>query len=178
MLERESEISMLPFFWEILKFFAAIDMICCRDWWPGNKGLYTTTTGSESNNHSSGSIAAIPTSKLPSANIQWFNSPFNILEPWRHPPHWLSSNSQTIYSEYYLSPMVQGKKILEQKLLRKFTKDFLFLHDNIPSQHVAWIQNKLAYMIWYIQPQLGWHPVAAVHIYTQNNIWTTQTSNA
>jgi len=52
----------------IWKFFGAIQMISCHDWWPWTKPSYITMTRRQTNNQCSGGIAAYPAPKFPSAN--------------------------------------------------------------------------------------------------------------
>ena len=53
---------------------------------------------------------------------------------------------QTINAEYYSSLLVHLKDILKEKRRGKFTKCFLFLHDNIPTHRALATQKKLAYL--------------------------------
>jgi len=53
---------------------------------------------------------------------------------------------QTINAEYYSYLLVQLKDILKEKRLGKFTKAFLFLHDNAPVHRALTSQKKLAYL--------------------------------
>jgi len=53
---------------------------------------------------------------------------------------------QTINAEYYSSLLVQLKDILKEKRLGKFTKGFLFLHENAPAHRALATQKKLAYL--------------------------------
>ena len=53
---------------------------------------------------------------------------------------------QTIKAEYHVSLLVQLNDILKEKRRGKFTKGFLFLHDNAPAHRVLATQNKLAYL--------------------------------
>jgi len=53
---------------------------------------------------------------------------------------------QTIKAEYYLSLLVQLKKILKEKRRGNFTKGVLFLHDNVPAHRALATQKKLAYL--------------------------------
>jgi len=64
----------------------------------------------------------------------------------RHPPHWLSSKSQTISAKYYSSLLVQLKDILKEKHRGKVTRAVLFFHDNAPAHRVLATQEKLAYL--------------------------------
>jgi len=64
----------------------------------------------------------------------------------RHPLHWLSSKCQNINAEYYSSLLVQLKYILKEKRRGKFTKGFLFSHDNAPAHRVHATQKKLSYL--------------------------------
>jgi hypothetical protein len=54
--------------------------------------------------------------------------------------------SQTINAEYYSSMLVQLKGILKEKRKGKFTKMFLFLHDNVPVHRTFATQKKLVYL--------------------------------
>jgi len=78
--------SHLSNFWNL---FSAIQMISCREWWPG----YITMTQRQSNNQWSGSRMAhpVPPQKIQSAKIRWKSSCLDFLGSRRHPPHWLSS---------------------------------------------------------------------------------------
>ena len=49
---------------------------------------------------------------------------------------------QTINAEYYLSLLVQLKKILMEKRGGKVTKGVLFLHDNVPTHRALATQKK------------------------------------
>jgi hypothetical protein len=51
---------------------------------------------------------------------------------------------QTINAEYYSSLQVQLKDIFKEKCHRKFTKWFLFLHNNAPAHQALVTQKKLA----------------------------------
>ena len=53
---------------------------------------------------------------------------------------------QTINAEYHSSLLVQLKDILKEKHRGKFTKGFLFLHDNAPAHQTLVTQKKLAYL--------------------------------
>jgi len=53
---------------------------------------------------------------------------------------------QTINAEYYSFLLVQVKDILKEKRRGKFTKGFLFLHDNVPAHWALASQKKLAYL--------------------------------
>jgi len=53
---------------------------------------------------------------------------------------------QTINAEYYSSPLVQLKDILEEKCNRKVTKGVLFLQDNALAHQALATQKKLAYL--------------------------------
>jgi len=53
---------------------------------------------------------------------------------------------QSINAEYYLSLLVQLKDILKEKRRGMFTKEVLFLHDNVPAHSVRATQKKLAYL--------------------------------
>jgi len=56
------------------------------------------------------------------------------------------SKSQTINAEYYSSLLVQLKDILKEKRHGKFTKGFLFLHDNAPAHRALATQKKLIHV--------------------------------
>jgi len=51
---------------------------------------------------------------------------------------------QTIYAEDYSSLLVKLQDILKEKRRGKFTKAFLFLHDNAPAHRALATQKKLA----------------------------------
>ena len=53
---------------------------------------------------------------------------------------------QTINAEYYSSLLVQLKDIFKEKFRRKFTKGFLFLHDNALAHVALATQKKLAFL--------------------------------
>jgi len=53
---------------------------------------------------------------------------------------------QTINVEYYSSLLVQLKDILKEKRRGKFTKVFLFLHENVPAHRALATHKKLAYL--------------------------------
>ena len=53
---------------------------------------------------------------------------------------------QTINAEYYSSLLVQLKDVLKEKRRGKFTKFFLFLHDNAAAHGALATQKKLAYL--------------------------------
>jgi len=53
---------------------------------------------------------------------------------------------QTINAEYYSSLLVQLKDIFKEKRHGKFTRVFLFLHDNAPAHRAIATQKKLANM--------------------------------
>jgi len=90
-------------------FFCAIQMISCLDWWPQTKPGYITMTRRQSSNQWSGGIAAYPApQKIPSAKIRWENCRLDFLGSTRHPPHWLSPESQTINVEHYSSVISAG----------------------------------------------------------------------
>jgi len=54
--------------------------------------------------------------------------------------------SQTINAGYYSLLLVQLKDILKEKRRGKFTKGFLFLHENAPAHRTLATQKKLAYL--------------------------------
>jgi len=72
---------------------------------------------------------------------------------------------QNINAEYYLSLLVQLKNILKDKCLGKFTKGFLFLHNNALAQLALATQKKLAYLA---SSVLITHPIL--------RIWPRQTT--
>ena len=77
--------SRLSNFWN---FFAAIQMISCRDWWPWTKPGYITMTRRQSNNQWSVGIAAHPDPKIPSAEIRWKSSRLDFF--------WIKTVSSTL----------------------------------------------------------------------------------
>jgi len=98
-------------------------------------------TRRQNNNQRSGSIAAHPTPKISECK--------NPLEKWDPDGILLIDylpKGQTINVEYYSSLLVQLKDILKEKRRRKFTKGFLFLHDNAPAHRALPTQKKLAYL--------------------------------
>jgi len=105
-------------------------------------------TRRQSNNQWSCGIAAHPAPKFPSAKFLWKSSrldsifwdkdSFLLID---YPP-----TDETINEEYYSSLLVQLKDILKEKHHGKFTKSFLFLHDNAPAHRALATQKKLAYL--------------------------------
>ena len=94
-------------------------------------------TWRQSNNQWSGGIAAHPAQKFPSAKFRWKSSRLDIF--WDQEGILLIDylpKGQTINVEYYSSLLVQLKDILKEKRRGKFTKEDLFLHDNVPT-HLA-----------------------------------------
>ena len=65
---------------------------------------------------------------------------------------------QTINADYYSSPLVQLKDILNEKRRGKFTKVVLFLHDNAPAHWVLATQKKLAYLDFHCLDHLPYSP--------------------
>jgi len=105
-------------------------------------------TRRQSNNQSSGGIAAHPTPKNSECKnplekfspASFFGDQDDILLIDYLP------KGQTINAEYYSSLLVQLKDILKEKRRRKVTKGFLFLHDNAPAHRALATQMKLAYL--------------------------------
>jgi len=103
-------------------------------------------TRRQSNIQWSGGIALNPPQKYPSAKIRW-----KILASifWDQDGILLIDylqKGQTINAEYYSCLLVQLKDILKEKRRGKFTKGFLFLHDNAPAHRALATQKKLAYL--------------------------------
>ena len=119
--------SSLSKFW---KFFGAIQMISCRDWWPWTKPGYITMTRRQSNNQQSGGIAVTPPQNIPSARIRWNISRLDSLGSRRHPLNWLSSKGSNYQRVVLLISAVLTEGHFEGKRCGKFTKSVLFLHDN------------------------------------------------
>jgi len=86
---------------QIWNFFGVIQMILFRDWWPWTKPGYITMTGRQSNNQSSGGIAAHPAPKK--FGVQKSNGKFLASIFWDQDGIFLInylSNGQTINAEY------------------------------------------------------------------------------
>ena len=90
-------------------------------------------TRRQSNNQWSGSIAAYPATKIPSAKIRWKSSRSIFWDQDGILFIDYLPKGQTINAEFYSSLLVQLKEILKEKRRGKFTKVVLFLHDNAPS---------------------------------------------
>ena len=105
-------------------------------------------TRRQRNNQWSGGIAANLGSKIPSAKFCWKNSPLDSIF-WDQDGILLIDylpKGQTINTEYYSTLLVQLRDILKEKRRGKFTKGFLFLHDNTPAHLALATQKKLAYL--------------------------------
>jgi len=107
---------------------------------------YITMTRRQSNNQWSGSIAAHPTTKIPSAkicckilaSILWDQDGILLID--------YLPKGQTINAGYCLSLQVQLKDILKANRHGKVTKVVLFLHDNALAHRALATQEKLAYL--------------------------------
>jgi len=127
-------------------FFGAIQMISCRDWWPWTKPGYITMIQRQSNNQLSGGITIHPAPKFrvqksPGkflTSIFWDDDSILLID--------YLTKGQTINAEYYSSLLMQLKDILKEIFRGKFTKVFLFLHDNAPAHWGLVTQKKLAYL--------------------------------
>ena len=97
--------STVPVFWVTFGIvLGALQMISCRDWWPGTKPGYITITRRKSNNYWSGGIAAHPAPKnsecknpLEKLSLRLF------LGSRRHPPYWLSSKGSNYQRGIFLT---------------------------------------------------------------------------
>jgi len=85
--------------------------------------------------------------KIPSANIRWKSSRLDFFSDQDGilPIDYLPKG-QTINAEYYLSLQVQLKDILKEKRRGKFTKEVMFLHDNVLAHRALVTQKKMAYL--------------------------------
>jgi len=129
------------------KYFAVIQMISCRDWWPWTKPGYFTMTQEQSNIQWSGGIGSHPAPKFSECK-----HPLEIFSPrcfWDKDGILLIEylpKDQTMNAEYYLSLLVKLKDILKEKRRGKFTKGVLILHDNFPAHRALATQKKLSYL--------------------------------
>ena len=98
------------------KYFAVIQMISCRVWWPWTKHSYFTMTQEQSNNQWSGGIGSHPAPKFSECK-----HPLEIFSPrcfWDKDGILLIEylpKDQTMNAEYYLSLLVKLKDILKEK---------------------------------------------------------------
>ena len=129
--------SRLRNFWIFFRLFD-IQMISCRDWWPWTKPGYITMTRRQSNNQLSGGIAVHP---LRPKKFRMQNSTRKVLAclvlllSRRYPPHWLPSKWPN-YQRGVLrisAGTIEGHFEGKTPRRAKFTKEALFLHDNIPA---------------------------------------------
>jgi len=114
---------------QILNFFGAIQMICCRarlvtmdETWLYHYDPETKQQSMEWRH--SGSPRP---RKIPSAKIRWKSSRLDFLGSRRHPPHWLSSKGANYQRGILLISAGQLKDILKEKCPGKVTKGVLFL---------------------------------------------------
>jgi len=114
-------------------------------------------TRRQSKNHWSGGIAAHPAPKTFRvqksagkflASIFWDQDGILLID--------YLQKGRTTNAEYYLSPLVQLKDILNEIRQRKLTKLVLFLHDNAPAHRALATQKKLAYLGFFV---LITHPI-------------------
>ena len=108
---------------------------------------YITTTRRQSDNQWSGGIASHPAPKksegknpLEKFSLRFFGDQDGTLLINYVP------KGQIINAEYYSSLLVQLNDVLEENRREKFTKVFLFLHDNAPSNRTLATQKKMAYL--------------------------------
>ena len=130
------------------KFFDAIQMISCRDWWPWTKLGYITMTRRQSNNQWSVGKAAHSTPK----NSECKN-PLENFSP-RYFGIKTASFSLIIFQRAKLSTRSITHlcwckwRTFWRKTPRKFTRGggALFLHDNAPAHRALETHKKLAYL--------------------------------
>ena len=146
MPERRSKTSKMPVVWETFGFFSARIKLFSVAIGDHGRNL-VISLWQQSTSQWSGGITDHPNPK----NSEWKKSAGKFLASIFWDPDGILlinylPKGQTINAQYYLSLSIQLRNILKEKRRGKFTKMFLFLHDNVPSHRVLATQKKLAYL--------------------------------